>query len=451
MTGAEGFPQSAGISPAGRLEELFAAEASARQRFEDLLLIQQVLDRLGEGADQAQLFETLVEQVASLLQVQICSLMLADDQERLTIAAACGLPEEVVSQARVTSGEGVAGYVFHRGEALLVENIDRDGRFDPNPGEQRYRTRSLLSVPLKLQGRVSGVLNINNRRDGRAFDAADLHLLTGVAHQVALAIENFRLVRELRCQAGALKLANRDLQQLHQGRSRLVCNLSHELKTPLASVLGYIELVLNHFDQVDLTELRSYLEQSRAQGLRMRDLINAMLTLFSLDSGSGRWEPVPLRLQELLGAALQGQAAAIDARGLQLLQRLPQAPVLLVADRDKMCYLIEALIDNAVKFNRPGGRLEIDLAPCRREAADWWELRVANDGGTVPVEAAEAIFEQYNQLGDQLSGKPPGVGIGLSICRAIITRLGGRIWLDTSRSSPGTTIIALLPAALPED
>jgi len=78
----DGLPPS-DAAPTSRLEELFAAEASARQRFEDLLLIQQVLDRLGEGADQQQLFDALVEQVASLLQVQICSLMLADDHGEL--------------------------------------------------------------------------------------------------------------------------------------------------------------------------------------------------------------------------------------------------------------------------------------------------------------------------------------------------------------------------------
>lgn len=451
MSEADESPQRSGATPASRLEELFAAEASARQRFEDLLLIQQVLDRLGDGADQQQLFEALVEQVASLLQVQICSLMLADEGGELAIVAACGLPGEVVSGTRVASGEGVAGFVFGRGEALLVADIDRDERFAPNPGEDRYRTRSLLSVPLQLRGRVSGVLNVNNRNDGRAFDGADLHLLTGVAHQVALAIENFRLVRELRRQAQDLEAANRDLQQLHQARSRLVCNLSHELKTPLTSVLGYLELVLNHFEQVDLAELHSYLELSRDQGMRMKELINAMLTLFSLDSGGGRWEPVSLTLEGFVEEALAEFAESIAAAGLQVVTELPPTTAWLCGDRDKLGYLVRALVDNAIKFNRPGGRLEVRVGSHREQDRDWWELRVANEGGTVPVEAAEAIFDQYTQLGDQSSGKPAGVGIGLSICRAIVARLGGRIALDTSRTCEGTSIIALLPAAAQKD
>jgi len=351
----------------------------------------------------------------------------------------------------VSSGEGVAGYVFRSGEALLVGDIGRDARFDPNPGEQRYRTRSLLSVPLKLRGRVSGVLNVNNRNDGGAFDGADLHLLTGVAHQVALAIDNFHLLRKLRLQAQDLEAANRNLQHLHQARSRLICNLSHELKTPLTSVLGYIDLVLNHFEQIDPAELHSYLEQSREQGLQMKELINAMLTLFSLDSGGGEWRSETLALAPLIEEALQRHAEPIAAGRLQLVRQIPEAPVYLQFDRDKMLYLLEALIDNAVKFNRPGGELTIELRPLQDAAAASWLLSVSNDGGTVPVEAAEAIFDQYTQLGNQLSGKPSGVGIGLSICRAIVNRGGGQIALDSARQRAGTTITVTLPAQAPEN
>ena len=99
---------------------------------------------------------------------------------------------------------------------------------------KRYKDQSLLSVPIVVRDDIVGVINVNNKRSGESFDLEDQNLLVAIANQVALAMENFELVNSLRIQAATLERTNDELVRMNRARTRLVCNLSHELKTALA-------------------------------------------------------------------------------------------------------------------------------------------------------------------------------------------------------------------------
>jgi len=424
---------------------LVAAGGEARRHLEGLLLIQQVAEAVHTSASLGDYLDVLIERIMAAVGVRHCSLMLRGGDGRLFIAAARGLSADVIAETRIAPGEGIAGQVLASGEPLLIPDLDADPRFDRNRGFDHYLCNSLLSVPLKCRGEVRGVLNVNDKEDGSPFGDRDLHLLSGVAHLATLALENLRLVTDLQGSRQQLENSNRQLQELLQGRSRLVCNLSHELKTPLASVLGYVDLTLNHFEQLDPEEVRVYLERVQEEGLQMKRLINGMLTLFSLESGAGRWQWQRLSPAELLSAELERRKEDIANRELRIDARLAETLPEIEGDRDRFRQMLAALLDNAIKFNRPGGRLQIDLQGLGNEL----ELRIFNEGVCVPAEAAETIFEQYIQLGAVESGKPAGVGIGLAICRAIVDRLGGKIRLEPGIEE-GTCVVALLPINRPE-
>ena len=112
----------------------------------------------------------------------------------------------------------------------------------PRDGVVRYRTGSLLSVPIQYQQRIVGVLNVNNKRNRETFTGIDQEQLQTIAHQVPLEIESIKLVGHLRGEKAELEQAHESLVKLPQDRTRFVCNLSHELKTPLTSVLGFSAL-----------------------------------------------------------------------------------------------------------------------------------------------------------------------------------------------------------------
>lgn len=420
-----------------------ATEHQAQRRLSDLVLLREIGDTANSSADLQRLVDKVLDSIRLSVEVEITSLMLLENDGLLRIRGARGLPPEVVQTARVAPGQGVAGYVLAQGEPVLIDDLARDGRFLLSEGARRYVTGSLLSVPLRCRDRVIGVLNVNNKASGETFTAADQHLLTTIANQTALAIENFELVSSLRQQARELEQANLSLQHQQQARSRLVCNLSHEMNTPLTSVLGYVDLALNFFEQMEPEVLCEYLQQIQQQGAHMARLVEGMLTLFTLDAGGGCWSLQELDLPAVLKECLAERQADCEAAGLHLDLAHDIQPAI-YADRELLRALLAALLDNAIKFNRRYGRLGLRSQLRNHEGLDYVYLQIHNDGAGIPAEAQHAIFEQYVQLGEINTSKPEGIGIGLALSQAILKRLHGQIFLEPA-GDEGATFGLLLP------
>jgi len=424
--------------------QLANTQQAAKRSLDDLILLKAVGETTRTAEDLQKLLDRIVDLIQSALDVDIASLMLVDDEGALKIRSAYGLPEDVREKVTIAPGEGVSGYVLEHGEPVLIDDLSTDGRFPPRGGIVRYRTGSLLSVPIRYQQRTMGVLNVNNKRNGEAFTGVDQELLLTIAHQTALAIENMKLVGHLQGKNLEIERAHADLMKLHQDRTRFVCNLSHELKTPLTSVLGFSDLMLNFFDQIDSSKMREYIAGIYSEGKHLECLLTGMLRLFSIDSGSENWQWQSLSLNECFTRVLQKHEIEIVEMELELQTALSEDLMPVWGDPDKLELLLDALIDNAVKFNRQGGHLSVSAGNLTLHGKPAVYLQIANHGQSVPRENAEDIFQEYSQLGDLDAGKPSGVGIGLATCRAILRQMQGEIFLEPV-DNEGTSIGLLLP------
>ncbi len=144
-----------------------------------------------------QLFQVVVESAADVCSARRCSLMLlAEDRSTLQMRAARGIPADVIAIATATVGEGIAGGVAASGKALLVSDIEKDQRFG-RKNRAQYSNSSLISVPILVNQRVVGVLNVNDKRDGTSFNEKDLNLLVLLASQAAVAIDNANRYQDL--------------------------------------------------------------------------------------------------------------------------------------------------------------------------------------------------------------------------------------------------------------
>ncbi len=422
-------------------------QQEAKRSLDDLILLKAIGETTRSAEDLQKLLDRIVDLIQSALDVDIVSLMLVDDENVLKIRSACGLPKDVQQQVVITSGEGISGHVLAHGEAVLIDDLSTDGRFPPRDGVARYRTGSLLSVPIQYKQRIMGVLNVNNKRNGEAFTGVDQDLLLTIAHQTALAIENMKLVGHLQEKNLQLEQAHKSLMKLHQDRTRFVCNLSHELKTPLTSVLGFSDLLLNFFDQIDDLKLREYVGNIYSEGKHLEHLLTGMLRLFSLDSGSENWDWQELSIEECLLRVLASHDANIVDMALDVKLSIPGDLLPVWCDQDKLELLLDSLIDNAVKFNRPGGFISISAGDLTLHEKPVLYLQIVNQGQSVPRENAEDIFQEYSQLGELDAGKPRGIGIGLATCRAILRQLKGEIFLEPV-TEEGTSIGLLLPTRM---
>ena len=176
----------------------------------------------------------LADRIADLMSVEIVSLMLiGKDEDELTINLAKGLDKKIITAGKkVRVGESIAGWVAKTGEPLLIEDIAKDPRFPKfKKKPNKYYTNSSLTVPLKIQDKVIGVINVNNKTSRDIFREKDLDILKTIADLAATAIENVRLQEEAK--------------ELDKLRSDFIADVSHELRTPLATINESVGLVLD--------------------------------------------------------------------------------------------------------------------------------------------------------------------------------------------------------------
>ncbi len=420
------------------------------------------LRHLGESSGRdilKTLFRNTVEAVSDTLQVETVSLMLME-AEKLAVTDAIGLPAEVIGRVQVKVGTGISGWVAEKGEPLLINNIEQHELFAPSSFSEQYSTQSAMCVPLKRGDRVLGVLNANNKLNGTPFSETDLDLLVTIGSQVALAIDNTRLFYGLEEKAEALEKAHEELVRLDKDKTELILNISHELKTPLTSIIGFASLIHTLDLQGDMKDLSDYLKRLEDSAVRLNHIVERMLELFRFEAGRVPWNEdyhqpsdIIANTEDNLGRQLRNREI-VKSYGEAWNSRV-------IGDLPMLTRTLELVIENAVKFSPEGSSITVEgnwLSELPRipdyalnqslgtvsGSNGWFEFIVTDQGEGMEEREIPYIFEKFRQLGDIMTTKPPGVGLGLSISRAIIERHRGAIWVS-STPGEGSSVHLLLP------
>lgn len=404
------------------------------------------------------LFKRTIEAISDTLQVETASLMVVEG-DVLRLVEAMGLPEEVVGKVTVPLGKGISGHVAQTGEPLLINDISKDERFKPSRFRDQYSTQSALCVPLMRGNRVLGVLNANNKINGESFSESDLDLLHTMAAQVAMSMDNARLFLDLEEKAEALRVAHEELVRLDKDKTELILNLSHELKTPLTSIIGFASLIHTLDLSGETDNLAEFMGRMESSASHLNYLVERILELFRLEAGRVPWklEPNPAK------ALVQGTVHELDAR---LKEKRISLTLEEVQDAEFICDVrlfkraLELILENAVKFSPEDSPVEVhatwhddlprvpdytgprDSMKPAGEMNGWIEITIRDYGRGMREKDIPLIFEKFRQLGDILTEKPEGIGLGLSIVRAIMERHRGAVWADLAEG--GGTRLHLL-------
>jgi two-component system, OmpR family, sensor histidine kinase KdpD len=312
---------------------------------------------------------------------------------------------------------GVARWVFeHRQPAGLGTNT--------LPGAAR------LYVPLLASRGCAGVLGVRPA-DPHAFDTPErLHQLETFADQTALAIERARLTEE--AQETQLRMETERL------RNSLLSSVSHDLRTPLATITGAATTLLEQGGRLDAPAQRDLLESVREEADRLNRLVQNLLEMTRLESGALDLHKEWHSMEEVIGAALRRLDKRLAGRRITT-RVLPDLPLVAMDD-----VLIEQvlvnLIDNALKYTPPGSPVEI-VATATDQAVT---VEVADRGPGVPAGQEEKIFEKFYR-GQPRDGR--GAGLGLAICRGVVRAHGGRIW---AQNLPGGGVAFLFTLPVTE-
>jgi signal transduction histidine kinase len=253
------------------------------------------------------------------------------------------------------------------------------------------------------------------------------------------ALERIRLrERSARSEAEEMhrQLAAQNVELLEADRLKdeFVALISHDVRTPLTSIIGYVELALDDGVEPPLDEeRRSYLDIVSRSSERLMRIVDDLLFVARLQAGRLVLEPTKLDLAEIALQAVEEARPRAERKGLTL-SFVGDGPASVEADRGRMFQLLDNLVSNAIKFTPEGGRVDV----CAMHTADGAVLEVSDTGIGLPPDELELVFDRFFRSGHAVSNQIPGTGLGLFIARAIAEAHGGHI-SASNRDGGGTT------------
>jgi signal transduction histidine kinase len=409
------------------LRDVAALEQTARTEAEAtaarVRAVQSVTDAALAHLRLDELLDELLVRVRETLKVETATILLVDPEAKNLLAAASkGLEEEVEMGIQVPVGQGFAGRVAAEQRPVILHDVEARAVYSPILRQKGLR--SLLGVPLLVEGRLIGVLQVGSL-EARAFDVDDASLLQLVADRAALAVDHARLYREA--------------QEAITARDEFLSVAAHELRTPMTSVRASAQLLLRQLDREggpDQARLRQMLEIIEGQSDRLGRLVAQLLDVSRIQSGRLALEFEAVDLVGLVEGVADGVRSTAGGHTIAV-----RAPDRLDAHVDPLRFeqVVTNLLDNAVKYSPDGQAIDVELS---QPASDIAKLTVTDRGDGVPPEYRERIFEPFYQAPS--AGRSKGLGLGLYITRQTVELHGGRIELE-SPPNGGTRFVVTVP------
>jgi signal transduction histidine kinase len=262
--------------------------------------------------------------------------------------------------------------------------------------------------------------------------------LKAIASETAIALENLRLYQELQEHIRDLERVNRELRSLDEMKSNFISAVTHELKQPLALISGYAQTIHDYYDSLTFEEemhcLRVILERTNF----LTGLVEDLLDMSLLEMGRIRLQLEEVSLPALTAKVLAGHRDV--AGGRKMVMDFPPDFPAVMADARRMEQVLSNLVSNAIKFSEADGEIRVSGKAIPRGV----QVRVEDKGVGIEPSQLEKIFDRFYQADASARRPYAGVGLGLFICRELVSAHGGRIWAE-NRPEKGAAFIFEIP------
>jgi signal transduction histidine kinase len=414
------------------------------------------LDRATQLFNSTLEIDVLLQQVTRLATEVLgdsCSIALIEESNAYLVPAASYHPDPQEQDLRLQTQRehpirigderSVVGLAAADGRPYLVKDVRQEGRVRlVERLVDRLNTHSLIVVPIIVKGRILGVLATSITHAGRQFTQADLRLAMALADRAALAIENARLYAQERRLRQELEDLNQKVQEANRLKTEFVTVVTHELRSPLTSIAGYLDLLLEEESHEGAEAREAYLQIVKRNADRLLELINDLLDIARLEAGKLELKRLPLDLEGLIREVSRALRPQIKSKGQHLRLDLAGPLPVVTGDPERLTQILLNLISNAHKYTPQGGIITVATRAERAGVC----IAVQDTGIGLSSEEQQQLFTKFFRGQHPLAREAGGTGLGLAIARVLVELQGGTLTV-VSAPGQGSTFNVTLPAA----
>jgi signal transduction histidine kinase len=418
--------------------EVRAAEAEGLRdqlgrRADQLEAVNRASRALGSSLDQEHAFQAFIREMKGIFEFERLAVVLAAGNRAEVMAVAGPSAERPfpVGSSRPIEGS-ILEDILADGQTVVREDME-EGGYPEEIDLAAAGMRSRIVAPLAAGERTIGILSVC-RADVSAFSADEVEMITLLARQVATVVQNIRVYE-------AERNAAEELRRLSALRADFVSLVSHELRAPMASVIGCAQTLRQRWRELAPDQRESFLALIEGETARLATLIGDVLDTSRIEAGTFPFTFGQVDLEELVREASDVVRLGQEEVGLRLNVASHIPPVR--GDRERLRQLLLNLLSNAVKYTVAGDEVEVSAANEDGAVA----VNVRDHGPGIPREEQRLIFEKFGRVNQGGKAKP-GAGLGLFIARSIAEAHGGSLEVE-SEPGAGATFILRLPLARP--
>jgi signal transduction histidine kinase len=405
-----------------------------------------------------QLLSAIYTECKKVIDCSLFAIALLDDATNelsfeVDVRDGARLPKE-----RLPVGEGLNSWVVTHHQPLLIGSVADEARLGLKSVADSKPTESWLGVPMIARDRVIGVISVESYRKN-AFKQDDVILLTAIANQAAVAIENQQLYKDLEGltyaleqrvmeRTNELREANLRLMAADRSKNQFLANMSHELRTPLNSIIGFSSVLLEGAKETLQPRFYKFLENIHAAGNHLLELINDILDLSKIEAGKMELRADVFDLHDTVTAVERVMKGFAAEAHVQIVSNVaPEVPQVCL-DEGRLKQILFNLLSNAVKFSPQGGPVELNVGFIDGAASpltvDSVKIDVVDSGVGIPPDDLQRIFDEFYQTEDGRRSRKGGTGLGLSLTRNFVELHRGTIDVQSTPGS-GSTFTLYLP------
>ncbi|RCK74588.1 MAG: sensory transduction histidine kinase [Ignavibacteriae bacterium] len=300
--------------------------------------------------------------------------------------------------------------------------------------------KSLISIPLIVQGDLQGVLEVMSKRDSD-YIGSELDLLKVIADELSIGLSRKRLMDEISIKNIELENEKAKTEEANEALKKFLAIFSHELRSPLNNIIGFSELLSTDFENLPRDKIKDFMKNIHTSGQHLQQLINDILDLSKIEAGKMELQIEGFPVNYFTESITRVLQKDIDQKKINLVYNISSEIDQLYVDQTRFKQILVNLISNAIKYSHPEGKVEVGIKRVENEI----EIYVKDEGVGIKPEDLPKLFKPFQQT--RSATMKEGTGLGLAITKRLVELHGGEIRVD-SEPNKGTTFTIRIPMVL---